>query len=573
MTDDIKKRIDIAAGRIKADLVLKNAKIVDVFSENIIEGDIAISDGRIAGIGEYFGKEEIDLRGKYVAPGLIDGHVHIESSMVTPGQFARAVVPYGTTTVIADPHEIANVCGLEGIKYILEGSKDIPLDVFVMLPSCVPATAFENSGARLSADKLKSMIGYDRVIGLGELMDYPAVIGGNEGILEKIRMAKDMVKDGHGPNIDGKELNAYISAGIKTEHECTTIEEMEARIKLGMYVLIREGSAAKNLGALIKGVNRTNLRRILFCTDDRHPEDILKRGHIDNNIRLAIKNGIEPIAAIKIASLNAAECYRLYDRGGIAPGYMADLIVLEDIESFNVERVFKEGKLVAQKGNSLFEVKDRKNSNVLNTVKLKEIDKEKLKIKLDSDIVNVMKLLPQSLVTKKVVRKVDTEKGYFKYHDKLDILKLVVIERHGGTGNIGLGLVENFNLKGGAIASTVAHDCHNLIIIGDNDEDILIAIDEIRKIDGGITICSKGRVLKSLPLPIGGLISDKSLDEVSKELKEMLDIAYDLGVNRGIDPFMTLSFLSLPVIPELKLTDMGLFDGVQFNFIDISVDK
>ncbi len=573
MTDDIKKRIDIAAGRIKADLVLKNAKIVDVFSENIIEGDIAISDGRIAGIGEYFGKEEIDLRGKYVAPGLIDGHVHIESSMVTPGQFARAVVPYGTTTVIADPHEIANVCGLEGIKYILEGSKDIPLDVFVMLPSCVPATAFENSGARLSADKLKSMIGYDRVIGLGELMDYPAVIGGNEGILEKIRMAKGMLKDGHGPNIDGKELNAYISAGIKTEHECTTIEEMEARIKLGMYVLIREGSAAKNLGALIKGVNRANLRRILFCTDDRHPEDILKRGHIDNNIRLAIKNGIEPIAAIKIASLNAAECYRLYDRGGIAPGYMADLIVLEDIESFNVERVFKEGKLVAQKGNSLFEVKDRKNSNVLNTVKLKEVDREKLKIKLDSDIVNVMKLLPQSLVTKKVVRKVDTEEGYFKYHDKLDILKLVVIERHGGTGSIGLGLVENFNLKGGAIASTVAHDCHNLIIIGDNDEDILIAIDEIRKIDGGITICSKGRVLKSLPLPIGGLISDKSLDEVSKELKEMLDIAYDLGVNRGIDPFMTLSFLSLPVIPELKLTDMGLFDGVQFNFIDISVDK
>lgn len=573
MTDYIKKRIDIASGRIKADLVLKNAKIVDVFSENIIEGDIAISDGRIAGIGEYFGKEEIDLRGKYVAPGLIDGHVHIESSMVTPGQFARAVVPYGTTTVIADPHEIANVCGLEGIKYILEGSKDIPLDVFVMLPSCVPATAFENSGARLSADKLKSMIDYDRVIGLGELMDYPAVIGGNEGILEKIRMAKGMVKDGHGPNIDGKELNAYISAGIKTEHECTTIEEMEARIKLGMYVLIREGSAAKNLGALIKGVNRANLRRILFCTDDRHPEDILKRGHIDNNIRLAIKNGIEPIAAIKIASLNAAECYRLYDRGGIAPGYMADLIVLEDIESFNVERVFKEGKLVAQKGNSLFEVKDRKNSNVLNTVKLQEIDREKLKIKLDSDIVNVMKLLPQSLVTKKVVRKVDTEEGYFKYHDKLDILKLVVIERHGGTGNIGLGLVENFNLKGGAIASTVAHDCHNLIIIGDNDEDILIAIDEIRKIDGGITICSKGRVLKSLPLPIGGLISDKSLGEVSKELKEMLDIAYDLGVNRRIDPFMTLSFLSLPVIPELKLTDMGLFDGVQFNFIDISVDK
>lgn len=573
MTNDIKKRIDIAAGRIEADLVLKKAKIVDVFSEEIIEGDIAICDGKIAGIGEYSGKEEIDLNGKYVAPALIDGHVHIESSMVTPGQFAKAIVPHGTTTIIADPHEIANVCGLDGIEYILEESKNIPLDVFVMLPSCVPATAFENSGAKLSAKELEKMIDIDRILGLGELMDYPAVIGGNEEVLKKIKMAGDKVKDGHGPDIDGKELNAYVTAGIKTEHECTTLEEMQNRIRLGMYVLVREGSAARNLEVLVRGVTKANLRRILFCTDDRHPEDILNDGHIDNNIRLAIKNGIDPISAIKVASLNAAECYRLYDRGAVAPGYVADLIVMDDIREFKIEKVFKNGKLVANNGKSLFKVKSKKNSKIINTVNLKQVDKDMLKIKLSSDIVNVMRLLPHSLITQKVVRKVDTEDSYFKYNHMLDILKLVVVERHKATGNIGLGLVENFNLKDGAIASTVAHDSHNLIVVGDNDEDILVAIKELGEIGGGITICSKGKVLKSLPLPIAGLISDKSLDEVSLELKEMLKIAYDMGVNKDIDPFMTLAFLALPVIPELKLTDVGLFDVTKFDFIDISVEK
>ncbi|SKC54872.1 adenine deaminase [Maledivibacter halophilus] len=567
----MKKRIDIAAGRVDGDLVLKNAKIVDVFSEEIIEGDIAISDGRIAGIGEYAGKEEIDLNGKYVAPGLIDGHVHIESSMVTPSQFAKAIVPHGTTTIIADPHEIANVCGLDGIEYILEGSRDIPLDVFVMLPSCVPATDFENSGAELCATELEKMINSDRVLGLGELMDYPGVIGGHKGVVEKIKMAGDKLKDGHGPGIAGKELNAYVSAGIKTEHECTTVEEMQDRIRLGMYILIREGSAARNLEALVKGITRANLRRTLFCTDDRHPEDILNDGHIDNNIRLAIRNGIKPIAAIKIASLNAAECYRLYDRGAIVPGYLADLIVIDDMESFNIEKVFKEGKLVAKDSKALFEVKVKNNSKVIDTVKLSEVNKDMLKIKLESDIVNVMRLSAHSLVTKKVIRKVDTEGGYFKYNDMLDILKLVVIERHNRTGNIGLGLVENFNLRSGAIASTVAHDSHNLITAGDNDEDILLAIKEIDEIGGGITICSKGKVLKSLPLPIAGLMSDKALDEVSAELKEMLKIAYDMGVNKDIDPFMTLAFLALPVIPELKLTDVGLFDVTKFDFIDLSV--
>ncbi|WP_432407283.1 adenine deaminase [Wukongibacter sp. M2B1] len=571
LTTDMKKRIDVASGRVDADLVLKNAKIVDVFSEEIVEGDIAINDGRIAGIGEYSGKEEIDLHGKYVAPGLIDGHVHIESSMVTPGQFAKAIVPHGTTTIIADPHEIANVCGLDGIEYILEGSKNISLDVFVMLPSCVPSTDFENSGAKLSAHELKKMINNDRVLGLGELMDYPAVIGGKKEVLKKIAIAGDKIKDGHGPDIADKELNAYVSAGIRTEHECTTVKEMQDRIRLGMHILIREGSAARNLETLVKGITRSNLRRILFCTDDRHPEDILNDGHIDNNIRLAIKNGIDPISAIKIASLNAAECYRLYDRGAIAPGYLADLIVVDDMEGFKIEKVFKEGKLVAKGSKALFEVKAKKDSKVMDTVRLYEVNRDMLKIKLESDIVNVMRLSAHSLVTKKVIRKVDTEDGYFKYNDMLDILKLVVIERHNRTGNIGLGLVENFNLKDGAIASTIAHDSHNLIVTGDNDEDILLAIKEIGEIGGGITICSRGRVIKSIPLPIAGLISDKSLDEVSAELKEMLKIAYDMGVNKDIDPFMTLAFLALPVIPELKLTDVGLFDVTKFDFIDLSI--
>lgn len=570
---ELKKNIDIAGGRTKASLVLKNCRIINVFTHEIISGDIAIEDDRIAAIGEYEGVKEIDLQGKYVAPGLIDGHLHIESSMVTPKQFAKAILPHGTTTIIADPHEIANVCGLDGIDYILRESEDIPLDVFVMLPSSVPATSFENSGAKLGAGDLEKIINRERVLGLGELMDYPSVIGGEEEVLEKIRIAEGKIKDGHGPEISGKELNAYVTAGIKTEHECSTTEEMIERIRLGMYVQIREGSAARNLRELIKGVNKENLSRVLFCTDDRHPEDILEHGHIDNNVRMAIDNGIDPIAAIKIATLNAAQCYKLYDRGAIAPRYLADIIVFDDLKDFKIKQVFKNGKLVSENGKALFTVKDNRDMRVLNTVNLGKVTENMLKIKMKSDIANVIKLMPHSLVTKGVIRKVDVEGGFFKYHKSLDILKIAVIERHRGTGNIGLGLVEDFKLRNGAIASTVAHDSHNLIVVGDNDRDILVAIEEIDKIGGGITISSQGKVLKSLELPIAGLISDKSLDIVNSDLKEMLEIAYSMGVNREIDPFMTLSFLALPVIPELKITDMGLFDVNKFDFIDLCITE
>lgn len=569
MNEIIKRRIDVAAGREEAELVIKNCKIVNVFTEEIIEGDVAIDKGYIVGVGEYKSSNEIDLNGKYIGPGLIDGHVHIESAMVTPSQFAKTVIPAGTTTVIADPHEIANVCGLEGIQYMLDESSNIPLDVYLMLPSCVPATSFENSGAIILAEDMKKMMAKDRILGLGEMMDFPGVVSGDPKIIDKLEVAGNKIVDGHGPVIQGKDLNAYVSAGIHTEHECTTTEEMLERLRLGLYIQMREGSAARNLETLIKRVNKENMRRVLFCTDDRHPGDILNDGHIDNNVRIAIKNGMSPISAIKIASLNAAECYRLYDKGAIAPGYKADLIVFDSLETFKIEKVFKSGKLVAENGKALFKAKNIPNNNVIDTVRIKPVTKEDLRINLESDIANIIRLLPHSLVTERVVRKVEVEDGQYVFNDKLDILKLAVIERHKATGNIGLGLVENFKLKSGAFASTVAHDSHNLIVIGTNDDDMLLAIEEIKKIGGGQTIVDRGEVIQSLSLPIAGIMSDKSLEELDSELEQLLKKAYDMGVNQNIDPFMTLAFLALPVIPEVKLTDMGLFDVNKFGFIGI----
>lgn len=572
-----KRLIDIAAGREKAELVLKNCKIVNVFNHEVIDGDLAIDNGVIIGIGEYEGETEIDIENKYVSPGLIDSHVHIESSMVTPSQFARAIVPRGTTTVIADPHEIANVCGIDGIKYMLNCSEELPLNVYFMLPSCVPATPFEHAGAILEAENLKELIDNERILGLGELMNYPAVINAENKIVDKILVAKESNKiiDGHGPELSDKDLNAYVISGIKTEHECSTIKEMQDRLSRGMYIAIRQGSAARNLETLIRAVKPENSRRCTLCTDDRHPEDLLKDGHIDNNLRIAVKNGIDPITAIKMATLNTAECYGLKNSGAIAPGYNADIVIFDNLKDFNVSQVFKNGRLVAKNKSPLFEVKKIDHSKVIDTVNVKKIEKEDFKIKLSSDIVNVMRLLPHSLITEKVVRKVSVdEEGYFEYHKSLDVLKLAVVERHNATGNIGLGLVENFNLKNGAIASTIAHDSHNIVVIGDNDEDIYKAIEEVSNVGGGITIVSNGEVLDTLELPIAGLMSDKPMEEVDNKLNNMLNIAYDkLNVNKDIEPFMTLAFLALPVIPEIKVTDMGLFDVTKFDFIDISINE
>ena len=564
----LEKMIHIANGMDKAELVLKNADIINVFTNEIIKGDVAIYGGRIVGIGQYSGEEEINLEGKYLSPSFIDGHVHIESSMVTPSEFAKAILPRGTTTIIADPHEIANVKGIEGIEYILNESENLPLDIYVMLPSCVPATPFENTGAVLEAKDLKELLDETKVLGLGEMMNYPGVINADKNVLEKLVMAKGKIIDGHGPAITGKELNAYAVAGIETEHECGTLDEMAERLRLGMYIHIREGSAARNLKDLIGGVNKDNLRRCIFCTDDKHPGDLLKDGSIDHNIRLAIRDGIDPIDCIKMASLNAAECYGLKGKGAIAPGYMADLVLIDNLEDFNILKVFKEGKLVGENLKPLFNVKDTDNSNMKGTVNIKKIIEEDLTVHLKGEKVNVIKLLPHSLVTEKVERKVIVEDGKFK--SAPNILKVAVVERHNKTGNIGLALVEGFGLRNGAIASTIAHDSHNIIVIGDRDEDMILAIQELEKVGGGITIVSKGNVIDTLPLRIGGLMSEEPLDKVDEKLNKMLDMAYEkLGVNREYDPFMTLSFIALPVIPDIKVTDMGLFDVGEFKFIDI----
>lgn len=570
----IKRRIDLAAGRDKVELVLKNCKIVNVFSHKIIEGNLAIDSGKIIGIGDYEGYKEIDMNGKYISPGLIDSHEHLESAMVTPDQMAIVVVPKGTTTIIADPHEIANVCGLEGIRFMMQAAETVPMNVFFMLPSCVPATGFETSGAKLLAEDLTELMSKKNVLGLGELMDFPGVINAREDIIDKMMIAQDKIIDGHGPVIKGKDLNAYIINGIKTDHECSTLSEMESRLNLGMYISIREGSAARDLKHLIKGVNENNSRRCTFCTDDKHPEDILKEGHIDYNVRLAIKHGIDPITAIQMATINTAECYNLRDIGAIAPGYDADFIVVDDLKEFSIKEVFKKGIKVAEDGKALFNVEGCDISNVIETVNNKNVTKQDLEIKLENDIVNVISVMPFSLVTEKVIRKVNLDsENRFQKHKHIDIVKLAVIERHRGTGNIGLALVENFKIRNGAIATTIAHDSHNLIVIGDNDEDMLKAINEVNRLQGGIAVVNNGEV-HSLGLRIAGLMSDKPMVEVAETLENLLSIAHnELNVSDKIDPFMTLSFLALPVIPNIKLTDKGLFDVLKFKFIQNEVNE
>jgi adenine deaminase len=570
----VRRRIDLAAGRDKVELVLKNAKIVNVFNHKIIEGDLAIDSGKIIGIGSYTGIQEIDMEGKYIAPGLIDSHEHLESAMVTPAQMSRVVVPRGTTTIIADPHEIANVCGIKGIEFMMASAEHTPLNVFFMLPSCVPATEFETSGANLKAEDLEPLISRKNVLGLGELMDFPGVIHGRSDIIDKMMISQDKIIDGHGPVISGKELNAYMISGVKTDHECSSLQEMEERLDRGMYIAIREGSAARNLKSLIQGVNQNNSRRMTLCTDDKNPEDILKEGHIDFNVRKAIQLGTDPITAIQMATINTAECYKLRDIGGIAPGYDADLIILDNLRDFNVLEVYKKGKKVAEKGLALFDVEETDTKDVVETVNMKPVTIEDLQIKLETDIVRVISVLPFSLVTESNIRKVNINKdGHFEKHKYIDIVKLAVVERHKGTGNIGLGLVENFKIENGAIATTIGHDSHNLIVIGDNDPDMIKAIEAVKKLEGGIAVVHNGEV-NSLQLRIAGLMSDQPMEYVAHRLEELLKLAHEkLKVNEKIDPFMTLSFLALPVIPDIKLTDKGLFNVLDFKFIDVEVKE
>ena len=567
----MKKLIDTAVGKIKPDKVLKGGNIVNVFSGKIEKADVAVTDGKIVGIGDYDGIQNIDVSGKYIIPGLIDTHLHIESTMLTPVEFCKAVIPFGTTTLIADPHEIANVLGIDGIKYMIRQVQGLPINAHFMLPSCVPATFFESSGAVIDAKLTKKHISDNDIFGLGEFMNFVGVINGAEQCLGKIQAAHDAGKiiDGHAPNLTGKELNAYVTAGIKTEHECTTVEDMLNKIDRGMYIQLRQGSATQNVAALVKGVTPQNMRRCVFCTDDRHIDSLLYEGHLNYNLKIAVENGLDPISAITIATLNAAECYGLKGYGAIAPGYIADIVVMNDLKDFVPDKVFFKGELVAEKGKPLFEAKPKIDNSVLNSVKLKDVKPQDFEIYSESDNVNTIKLTPANVVTQKEVKQIKRNADKSVNIQGTDILKLAVVERHNNTGNIGKALIQNYGLQGGAIAQTVAHDSHNIIVLGDNNEDMAAAVNGLKELGGGLIIVSMGKVLGSLKLEVAGLMTAEPIDKVNQEFQNMIKIAHSLGVNPDVEPFMTLSFLALPVIPFLKITDKGLFDVEKFEFIGL----
>ncbi len=575
--DALKKRIDVSTKRLPADVVVKNGKIIDVFNLEVIEGDVAIVDGYIAGIGEYEGHEIIDAAGKFISPAFIDGHVHIESSMVTPGEFSKVLLAHGVTTVITDPHEIGNVSGTEGISFMLNESEGLSLDVRVMLPSSVPATPFENAGAVLKASDLEPFLAHPRVLGLAEVMDFPAVFRGDGDMLQKINAAADQngMIDGHAAGLDANGINVYRSSMITTDHECTTVEEARDRISRGMYVLIREGSVAKNLRALIKAVTPNNARRFLFCTDDKHLDDLVAEGSVDHNVRLAIQEGMDPLQAIQLATLNAAECYGLKEKGAVAPGYKADFLLLDDLNSIAISDVFVGGKLVAQDGK--YKGSESSSSQppvaLTQSVNMTKIDSEKLSIPLsDGKPIHVIEIIPNQIVTKKKIVAATAENGKFTPSTTNDLLKMAVIERHNKTENIGLGVVNGLLIQNGAIASTVAHDSHNLVVAGTNDEDILVAIEAIREMQGGYVIVKNGAVLASVPLSISGLMSDRPFTEVNQQIIHLKKKLKEIGFNGDFDPFLTLSFLTLPVIPEIKLTDLGLFDFKTFQHISVQAE-
>lgn len=567
----VQELIDTALGRSAADLVLKNANVFNVFTGVFSKGDVAIVNGTVAGVGQYSGRKEVDVTGKYITPGFIDGHVHLESAMVSPAQFACAVVPSGTTTIIADPHEIANVAGLEGIRYVLNATEQLPLNVYVMLPSCVPATHLETSGARLTAEDLETLIHHPRVLGLGEMMDYPGVLEKSAAVLEKIRLAQGKIVDGHAPGLTGKELTGYIAAGIRSDHECVTPEEAMERLAQGMHVMLREGSAAHNLLQLLPAVNQYTVGRCLFATDDRHPEDLIEQGHINHMVKLAIQAGCDMAWVLQMATINAANYFRIGDLGAVAPGYRADLLVFDNLEDWRPIMVFKDGQLAAENGKSLFMNFFVDDKAVRNTLFLGEIQAEKLALPACSSTARVIGLVPRQLVTKALERSVPVVNGEFVPDPGQDIVKLVVWERHQGSGKVGVGLLEGLGLKKGAIASTVAHDSHNLVVAGTDDASIMLAIKEIERIQGGLVVIGDKEVRGSLALPLAGLMTDWDIGEVREQLANLHKMARSLGVREEYDPFMTLAFLSLPVIPDLKLTDEGLVDVAAFRLVPVSV--
>lgn len=554
--------IAVAAGREKADLVLKNAKYLNVFSNEFLCGDIAVANGLIAGVGKYDGKTEIDVSGKLVLPGFIDAHIHLESSMVTPAEFAKAVVAHGTTTVITDPHEITNVMGIDGVEYMIQASQNLPIDVHFMMPSCVPATEIDESGAELDCKDIDLYLDNKKVLGLAEMMNYVGVINGDKNVLSKIVTSQAHHKkiDGHAPELSGNDLNAYIAAGVYSDHECSTFENALEKLRKGQFIMIREGTAAHNLKALMPLLTQQYYSRCMFATDDKHPSDLLYGGHIDYIVKQALKNGADPIVALKTATHHAARYFLLNNKGAIASGYLADIVVVDNLEDFNVETVFKRGKLVFDgevKDFSAPTVDEKLAKKCFDTFHLNSVTPSSFKVDGKLGLIGLVggELLTRNLGT---VDKIDVEN---------DILKIACIERHKGTNHIGVGYVKGYSLKSGAVATSVAHDSHNIITVGCNDDDIAVAVNAIKDSKGGIAVVENGKIKALLELPIAGLMSDEPLTTVNEKLENAKLSAYELGADKSIDPFMTLSFLSLPVIPSLRITTKGVFDAENWKML------
>lgn len=554
--------IAVAAGREKADLVLKNAKYLNVFSNEFLCGDIAVANGLIAGVGKYDGKIEIDVSGKLVLPGFIDAHIHLESSMVTPAEFAKAVVAHGTTTVITDPHEITNVMGIDGVEYMIQASQNLPIDVHFMMPSCVPATEIDESGAELDCKDIDLYLDNKKVLGLAEMMNYVGVINGDKNVLSKIVTSQAHHKkiDGHAPELSGNDLNAYIAAGVYSDHECSTFENALEKLRKGQFIMIREGTAAHNLKALMPLLTQQYYSRCMFATDDKHPSDLLYGGHIDYIVKQALKNGADPIVALKTATHHAARYFLLNNKGAIASGYLADIVVVDNLEDFNVETVFKRGKLVFDgevKDFSAPTVDEKLAEKCFDTFHLDSVTPSSFKVDGKLGLIGLVggELLTRNLGT---ADKIDVGN---------DILKIACIERHKGTNHIGVGYVKGYSLKSGAVATSVAHDSHNIITVGCNDDDIAVAVNAIKDSKGGIAVVENGKFKALLELPIAGLMSNAPLTTVNEKLENAKSSAYELGADKSIDPFMTLSFLSLPVIPSLRITTKGVFDAENWKML------
>ena len=567
---NLQQKLSVARGEQRAELLFKNARVVNVFSGEIHKTNVAVEDGRVIGFGDYKAKKVIDLKGTYLAPSLIDGHFHVESSMLTAPEFVRAVVPHGTGAMVIDPHEYANVLGLDGIRYVLESTKNLAVDFFIMLPSCVPATHLETAGAKLTADDLKLMISYERVAGVAELMNFPGVFLGAKSELAKIAIGKGKAIDGHAPGLRGKNLNAYVLAGVRSDHESVGVAEAREKLQLGMHILLREGSTERNLEHLIPLINAHNSQNCSFATDDKLAGDLVNEGHIDHCVRKAIKLGLPPITALQIATINTARHYRLHNLGAIAPRFWADFVVFDSLKNFQARQVYKRGILVAENGKFLGK-SPAKITLPRSTMSLRYSPEDLIVKASGSKKIKVIEIVPQQIITKTAVVSPKVKNGEIIADPSRDILKMVVIERHRATGNVGVGFVRGFKLKHGAIGSTVAHDAHNVVVAGTNDADILFAVQELERMQGGQVAVANGKVRAELPLPIAGLVTDQPLPKAMKLIDDLNAAAHALGCDLAA-PFMTLSFLSLSPIPEVKLTDQGLIDATKLQKTSLFVD-